>query len=211
MDHISKHPKPSTPSDARMRKTRAALYEALLALLEEKPFDNITIREIAARAHVGYATFFRHYQAKGGLLYDLVADQISELINQALPAFTTTDTDAAAFALCSYVDGHRRLWSALLTGGAAGIVREEFVRQARQMATPSRRHPWLPSELGVIYGVSATVEILAWWLQQGSDVTVPQIAGILNRLVIMPLVVPSAVTSEIHTPHISKAVRARKL
>ena len=58
------------------------------------------------------------------------------------------------------------MWSALLTGGAAGTIREEFARIARDRG-PSRIHldGWLPLDLGVAYGVAATVEIIAWWLR----------------------------------------------
>jgi len=174
--------------DPRMKRTRAALCSALLSLLEEKPFDEISIRDIAERAKIGYATFFRHYESLRAVLHDLIADQIRQLIELAFPAIEVTNTRAAALAQCNFVDQHRRLWTALLTGGAAGIVREEFIRQGAQVKTMSTRHAWLPLELANIYGVSATVEILAWWLQRGRRVSVEEIARILDRLVISPFI-----------------------
>jgi hypothetical protein len=47
---------------------------------------------------------------------------------------------------------------------------------------------WLPVELGAIYGVSATVEILAWWLRKPNDFTVEGIAEIVDRLVVTPAI-----------------------
>jgi len=157
-------------------------------LLEQKPYDQITIREIARDAGIGYATFFRHYPTKEALLNDLAADQIRELLTLAFPILYEADSHAAAVVLCTYVAERRVLWSALLTGGAAGMMREEFVRQARQIAAGwPAADMWLPTELAVIYGVAGTVEILAWWLQQGTDFPVDRIAGILDRLVITPV------------------------
>jgi AcrR family transcriptional regulator len=192
MDRKSLDEAPSTPLDARMVRTRAALRDALLVLLEEKPLDQITIRDITARSKTGYATFFRHHETKAALLDDLVADQIRDLMQLTLPVLWETDTRAAARALCVYVNERRKLWSALLTGGAAGSMREEFIRQARQV--PPRRSnadSWLPDDLRVIYGVSATVEILAWWLQQRQDFSVDRVAEILDRLVIAPTLTES--------------------
>lgn len=180
--------RPSRALDARRRRTRAALYEALLALLDERPFDQITIREITSRAQVGYASFFRHYPGKEALLNDLAADQIATLIALTQPAFRSVDTPAAALALCTYVGEHRRLWSALLTGGAAGIMREEFARQAARVPPgPHREQGWLPAELGIIHGVASTVEILAWWLQRWEQFTIEEVATILDRLVMRPI------------------------
>jgi AcrR family transcriptional regulator len=172
-----------------MVRSRAALRAALLTLLEQKSFDQITIREITSEAGTGYATFFRHYETKSALLNDLAEDQIRALLKLSLPVLSVKDARPAAIALCRYVDRYRKLWTALLTGGAAGTMREEFIRQASQ--TPSLQIPpraWLPDDLSTIFGVCATVEILAWWLQKGHDFSVEQVAEIIDRLVITPAV-----------------------
>jgi AcrR family transcriptional regulator len=85
-----------------------------------KPFDDITVRDLSARAGIGYATFFRHYPSKAALLDDIASDEIRELMAFALPEVIASDTRAAALALCRQVDERRALWSVLLTGGAAG-------------------------------------------------------------------------------------------
>ena len=108
------------PSDARQVRSRKALSDALLALLEEKPFDQLTIREISARAGIGYATFFRHYPDKESLLSDVASEEITDLLARASPLLLGIDSLEPAHALCTHVAEHRALWSALLTGGAAG-------------------------------------------------------------------------------------------
>ena len=50
----------STPDDPRIVRTRTALRQAMTELAGEAALDAITVRAIAARAGVGYATFFRH-------------------------------------------------------------------------------------------------------------------------------------------------------
>jgi AcrR family transcriptional regulator len=181
--------KRDVPSDARQVRSRNALSGALLALLEERPFDQLTIREISARAGTGYATFFRHYPTKEALLSDVAAEEIADLLERAATLLLAADSYKAALALCDYVAERRKLWNALLTGGAAGIVREEFVRQARELGDQVTLHgDWLPPDLGVQHGVGSTIDILSWWLGQEKEYSPAQIADILNRLVISPLV-----------------------
>jgi AcrR family transcriptional regulator len=187
MDHKSPGPEPSTSLDPRLARSRAALGEALLALLHEKPFDQITVREIARTADVGYATFFRHYADKDALLNELASGQLRAILDMALPILFGNDTRAAAVALCETIEAHRKLWSALLTGGAAGTVRAEMIRQARQIA--AERPPpetWLPGDLRVVSAVGGAFDVLAWWLQQAEVWPVERIAEILDRLVILP-------------------------
>ena len=175
------------PEDARILRTRDALRDALLVIVEQKPFDQVTIREIAAEAGVGYATFFRHYPSKAALLEAVAAEQIAELLARAFPLLSETDARPASLALCRYVDERRALWTALLTGGAAGTLREEFIRQAGAIAVDQPQpHSSLPSDLAVIFGVVGTVEILAWWLKKGRSVSVARIAAIIDRLVVTP-------------------------
>lgn len=182
--------KKEAPSDARQIRSREALTGALLALLEEKPFDQLTIREISARAGTGYATFFRHYPTKEALLGDVASDEIADLLDRTIPILTEANSYESTKALCAHVGHHRGLWSALLTGGAAGIVREEFIRQARQLpqALQAPGKPWLPADLGVVYGTGATFDLLAWWLGESQQLSSDEIAGILHRLIIAPLV-----------------------
>ena len=50
--------------DLRVRKTKKALADAFLALLSEKPFEEITINELCDKADVRRATFYKHYTDK---------------------------------------------------------------------------------------------------------------------------------------------------
>jgi AcrR family transcriptional regulator len=194
--HISSSAPASRSRDARVERTLKALRGALLRLLEKQSFDEITVRDICASAGAGYATFFRHYPDKAALLNDLAAVGIGELLERTLPILYAVDTHAACVTLCSYVDERRQLWSTLLTGGAAGTLRTEFIHQGRLLAAADaraskhgkRRSSWLPPDLGVVFGVSGVLEVLAWWLQRRREYTVEQIATILDRLVIAPIV-----------------------
>ena len=178
----------ATTSDPRVVQTRETLRQALLELLDKKPLDEITIREIAATAGIGYTTFFRHHTSKEELLNDIAAAEIVKLFELILPAFNETDTRAGAMALGRYVEAHRELWSRLLTGGAAGKLREEFTRLTREFAAVHGAiHDWLPSEVGSIFGASATIELLTWWLQQENPIPVEQFATIHERLIVRPL------------------------
>ncbi len=171
--------------DARMVRTRGALHKALLTLAARKPFDDITIRDIATEARINYATFFRHFPTKAALLEDLAADQIRRLVEISLPAMVSDDVRGSCMALCRYVDDHRTLWSILLNGGAERTMRDELIRVATANARVMSRGA-LPEDLGVSITVGAMVEILAWWLRQPKSVSMKDVAKMLDCLAISP-------------------------
>ncbi len=53
--------------DARIRRTRDRLGDALVELILEKPFDAITLQDVLDRAGVGRSTFYVHYRDKEDL------------------------------------------------------------------------------------------------------------------------------------------------
>lgn len=136
---------------------------------------------------VGYTTFFRHHPTKASLLNDVAAEQIRRLIGLALPAADAADSRAGSLALFTYVAGHRALWFTLLTGGAAGAMREEFLRLSRDIATarsPAER--WPPADVVVRLIVASTIELLSWWLVQKRPLSAQQMAEIHDQLIIAP-------------------------
>lgn len=64
--------------DLRVRRTQKLLRDALVSLIEEHSFDAITVGEIAERAMVSRAAFYRYYQDK----YDLVERIFEEMLTK---------------------------------------------------------------------------------------------------------------------------------
>jgi AcrR family transcriptional regulator len=176
-------------NDARTLRTREVFRDALLRLLKQKSLEEISIRDIAGEAGTSYVTFFRHHPTKEALLHDIAANLVRRLSELMLPALDTSDTRAACTALCAYVDEHRKLWSTLLTGGAAAVLREELLKNANEVAE-SRADPnsWLPAELAISLNISSTIEVLTWWLRQKPPLSIERVAAILERAVIAPII-----------------------
>lgn len=170
--------------DARAVRSGSALREAMLALLQNKPFTQITVRDICAEAGIHYATFFRHYSGKEALLADIAAEQISALIDLTLPLQQAAGHAVAIRKLFAYVEAHHALWDILLNGGAAAAMRSEWLHRA-QIVTEDHRgsHTWLPIELGTISSVALIIETVTWWLRQPEgSYSSEDAAGILSRL-----------------------------
>lgn len=170
--------------DARKIRSRDALHAAFLDLLEQKPLDQISILEIASAANVGRATFYRHYPSIDALLDNLAADEIRRVVNLSLGIMHLVDNKAACLALCSYIDEHRTLWTTLLTGGAAGTIKEVLLRISREVAaeTPSTPGNQIPKELGVILTVTAMIETLSWWLNQDPPLPAKKVAHYIDQI-----------------------------
>jgi AcrR family transcriptional regulator len=179
----------SIVSDARVVRTREALRQAMTALAGERPLEAITVRAIAARAGVGYATFFRHYTDKDALLAEVTELLISEFLQQVRPLLRQHDRPAAARTLCQYVLDHLAIHKALYAGGAGDTVRAEMLRQSIAVFAKTRKFaPDSPlDELILFHFVSAILNLIAWWLRNLDKVDADSMAEIIERTVLTPV------------------------
>jgi len=179
----------SEVSDARIVRTREALRQAMTELAAESPLEAITVRAIAARAGVGYATFFRHYADKDALLAEVSELLIREFLKQVRPLMMQQDRAAAARSLCQYVLDHLAIHKALLAGGSGETVRAEMLHQAMTvMAAQRQRPPDGPmDDLLLFHVVSTILNLLAWWLRNLDTVDAATMAEVVERTVLTPV------------------------
>lgn len=71
-------PVPAHP-DRRVRRTREALRDALLALLVERGWDDIDVQALCVRADIGRSTFYLHFPNKEALLRGSLAEPLAFL------------------------------------------------------------------------------------------------------------------------------------
>ncbi|HSW14793.1 MAG TPA: helix-turn-helix domain-containing protein [Solimonas sp.] len=177
---------PDTAVHPQVRRTRQALREGLLSLLEDKPLDQVTHQELASRAEVAYASFFRHYSSKEALLREIVQDQVTRLLAATVPAVDGDDTYAGCLVLCRHIDQDRKVWSTLVRA-ASEMLREELIHLTLQMRPKKNRdQKWVTVELGTRVGVASMIEIIRWWMDDPRSLTVQQAAEVLNRMVVAP-------------------------
>lgn len=175
--------------DARIVRTREALRQAMIDLASESSLETITVRAIAARAGVGYATFFRHYVDKEALLAD-VADVLTRaFLAQVRPLLREKDRRGAARSLCAFVEDHLPIHQALIAGGAGETVRAGMLRQTLETlgrARPAHTDDPL-DELLLFHLTSSILNLLAWWLRNRDRVDAETMAEIIERAVLTPV------------------------
>lgn len=98
MEEIRTQNKPRRQLQAEQTKDR--LFEAAVSLLAEREFEQITIRDIVARAQVAIGTFYNYYTTKMEVFYETyrVADQyFEETVAPMLTQYTVSEKIACFF------------------------------------------------------------------------------------------------------------------
>lgn len=167
-------------TDRRSMRTQRLLGEALIALLLEKHYDDITVQDILDRANIGRSTFYEHYWDKE----DLLTSEIERVIDLLDQHIATSSQHPAVFlpslALFQHVQEQQRLYRALLRGqGIQALLRVkgiQIVTQAFQDLLRTRVETRLRGEgekegsdelLAAVasYVVGAFMSLMQWWLE----------------------------------------------
>jgi AcrR family transcriptional regulator len=165
--------------DRRVRRTRRLLREALLALILEQGYDQVTVQDILDRADIGRATFYAHFQDKDALLVSGF-EELRDSLRQQLAALVRGRGDAEreqselVHILFEHAASHAGLYRALVGKRGGGIV---LKRAHEELAALLREHfedafaqhqlqPVVPSEVMIQFLVSALLGLLTWWLDK---------------------------------------------
>src|SRR5579863_6893434 len=99
--------------DERVRRTRARLGSALVALIHEKPFNDVTVQQVLDRASVGRSTFYLHFRDKNDLLLSQL-EMFLEFMSTTLSAKQdATRRLAPVTEMFEHVASQKKLYRAL--------------------------------------------------------------------------------------------------
>src|SRR6202140_3209752 len=100
----------STPKiDRRVRRTRDALGDALITLMQEKPFETITVQQVLDRAGIGRSTFYAHYRDKNDLFLSDLEDFLGSMSTLLLRQREASNRVAPVRELFAHVAEMHRL------------------------------------------------------------------------------------------------------
>ena len=168
----------------RVARTRRSLAAALVSLSLELGYDKVSIRKLTECADVGYATFFRHFRGKDELATYTIRATTAEFMRAAQAAETLHEE---SLALYRSLDEHRDvcLFGLSLPRDHPALtpVWEEITVWMKELYL-AREGTTIPLELSLNHLVNSVVELFRWWLTDGQDYSVEQMALIQSELVV---------------------------
>lgn len=84
-----------------MNRTKAAIKDAFWKLLEEKPYNSITVKDIVNCCQVNRNTFYYHFQDIPSLMVQVVKEWMDEIIQSCRSTGSPIDCITAIMEACS--------------------------------------------------------------------------------------------------------------
>jgi AcrR family transcriptional regulator len=197
---------PENPKvDRRIQRTKTALRNALVELIEEKGYDAVSVEEITQRANLGRATFYLHYKDKEDLLLEEFIDMAQERVEvlseipmsalqqgEASADSANTDPILPLLAVFKHASENAALYRILLRGGGSPRMGDRIRTiiansvnayvAAKKQNDPTPINPQVPIDMLAAYFSGALLSSLNWWLQQESPPTPEEMTQMFQRL-----------------------------
>ena len=172
--------------EEKNRKTKQLIQTSFLQILENKPFEAITIGDIAKTAHINRGTFYLHYLDKFDLLDQIEQQLFREIgkeIDELQSKYSSTHTfekeqEQLAATLFSTLKMHAPLLKIFLSNhGRAGFhlrFRDAFSEKVRinlEKNESINERLKVPMEYFLSFITSAFLGLIEQWVQNDLDKT----------------------------------------
>lgn len=167
--------------DRRINKTREAINKALIELMSEKNFKNITINDISEKANLNRGTLYLHYSDKYDLLEKCIKDHLSNMLKfctLSKPGEERLNVINSPLPMFQYFEEHFLFYSSMLSNKGITCFQEQMNFMVKNEITERLKTGEINQgdnkEVVVQYMASAFVGVVEWWIKNNMPLS-PQI------------------------------------
>ncbi len=165
----------------RVRLTKKMIKEALTALMCEKEYPKITVKELCARADVNRSTFYAYYRDTASVIREIEDD-----ILRQLPDLESADIDefnSKIYSLFEYIRMNSRIFYVVMfnSNGSAfcKTLMDVILEKYEGLSTIKDESV---SRMSYIFCANGIVGLVKDWIESGFSVDTRKFTGIAMAL-----------------------------
>lgn len=189
-------------SEVKFYNTSKKMYTALFALLEIKPFETISVKELCEKAEINRSTFYSHYNSMNELLNDAkkyIIEKFFKNFKKNLINDIVDDNDMEHYALENYlipyltfVKSNKTIFKIFVENLQTFNVDEYFEYLLNYVFIPILTKKGLTDKLAIKYiskyYLQGVTSVVMDWIKRECSDEIPYIANIIilcNKYTIM--------------------------
>lgn len=180
-------------TDLRVIKTKKNLYESLLELMKEKPFEEIKVSDICEKAMVNRSTFYSHFDDKYDLLDELINDLKGALAGEL--AKNTNISSSKEYYLemiklfLEHASEKKDIYASIMINNKNGIsmdmvydaLNEDVLNRIEK--EDNNQNKEVPSEIIAKFYLGAVFNLGMEWLVNNNKYSKEEIISYLDKLI----------------------------
>jgi AcrR family transcriptional regulator len=175
-------------TDRRTQRTRHSLTHAMVDLITEKRFDDITVQNLIDRADIGRSTFYTHFRDKE----DLFQKNWEGFLDFCVEQIDWTRIGKGSFFPVLFLFDHLKdvqpFYRGLVLSRKSDALMKtgtEYLSQrlGKGLQANLKYHPSIPIPILANYLATELFALLKWWLDQGMPHSPARMDQIFHELV----------------------------
>lgn len=164
-------------TDRRILRSKRALKEALVSLMQEKDFKDITITEIVKSADLNRGTFYKHFQYKEDLLQEMIDEVIADLIESFREPYKSVEVlevnklTTSAIKVFDHVSRFSGFYSLIVQSNTMAGFQAQFCLVLKDLALNDLDIPFpvpqINREMQASYQAYAILGMIVEWVNGG--------------------------------------------
>lgn len=190
--------------DRRVQRTLQSLRVALLELIKEKNYEDISIEEITERANVGRTTFYLHYKDKDDLLMEefstTIYERVQTLSEIPFSVWLPVSEDETnknkplqpLLLVFQHIHNHSELYYLLLKSANSNKLVERIRKvstdaiikfvETKMETDPIPVLSEVPIEFFAAFFSGALISIVNWWIREDMRHTPEEVTDMFRSL-----------------------------
>lgn len=173
--------------DLRVVRTQKLLEDALLKLIEQKPYEKITIKDISDTAMINRNTFYLHYTDKDALLHEIIRKHLQKIKRTLPPPDTAFDVQQGTADLLLAIQEDMHFYQLMLKCSTASdisnrmtmVFREQFMRGLkRDYASQAERNNNF--SMLMQYTLSGVIGVIFMWIESDGQYTLQEVTNFIR-------------------------------
>jgi AcrR family transcriptional regulator len=177
------------PGDPRVKRTRDALGDALVELMQQKPFDGIRVQDVLDLAGVSRSTFYEHFKDKDDL-FESDAEEFFEMMANALSKRNdASERVVPVRELFEHLREMQKLFEAIVASGKVhdnlALAQGHFARGIERRLKEIPRGRSVPEQQRAVFAqaqAGALISLLQWWVRRGMKEPPAEMDDLFHRM-----------------------------
>ncbi|OUZ16458.1 hypothetical protein A5868_001379 [Enterococcus sp. 12F9_DIV0723] len=174
-------------TDARIRYTRMAIKKSFISLINEKPVNKVTVKDVCDRAEINRATFYKHYKDCFDLLERIeseMIDQLKQLVREAQGKSMSTMFEKMFMKIKNESDLYLTVASDNGDTGLPSRILNMFYKEAHPYfevllrGNSNQREDWL-----YYFVANGCAGILSYWINTGMKENTKEMADYISKMI----------------------------
>lgn len=174
------------PLDIRIVKSRALILDALIELMKEKPYEEISIKELAEESCVARQTFYRNFNNKEDVLLYYIDEVFDGYFADVKEKLHTQDSIRdLSMRLLEIWKENKKIFLALQKAGLIHMTLERFSQYALMLQKhldDSTGKKSLQLTYAAHFIAGGTYMVLSKWFQENMKVPADEMGNLFNEI-----------------------------